>query len=592
MKTIKKNNFSNKNKEKKEWSIGVKVYSLLIVLILSFVGYNILANIGLNEAKTSIRSLTNVYLEMQKENEIVTKNVGEIRLCSYQMIVTSDENTVKDLVQSVSEYNAIIDEALVKMRAHAEALENENLLSALEVYEHKTHVLEENILGTADFILAGDKTSAVLSNNQMRSIVSELQQYQSKYTELLTEAAKEDSNTGLSAVLLIQQVAMYINIVILIVAGIVVFVIGSSIVRPAKDATKHLNAIIKGIKDGEGNLTERLQIKSKDEVGQLAIGINSFLDQLQGIMLKLRESSYDMNQQVININTSIITSEGSASDVSATMEEMSASMEEISATLDSIATESREMMDAVQGMKELAKNGVDVTDVIKEKAEGIRNDAMSSKENTMKMIDANKELLGKAIENSRSVNKINELTNDILGVASQTNLLALNASIEAARAGEAGRGFAVVADEIRNLAERSKNTANDIQEISVLVTEAVNALAGNANEMLTFIDGTVLEDYDKLVDVANQYYADADTLDAMMDDIDDKSTEIENNITSINAGIDGINTAVDESAQGVSNVADCVAQLVDLLGSIRSDAESNRTISNELSNEVAQFKHI
>lgn len=586
------NAIKKKNPSRKNWSIGTKVYSLLIVLILSFVGYNILANMGLNEAKVSIRSLTNVYLEMQKENEIVTKNVGEIRLCSYQMIVTSNENTVMTLAKSVSEYNAIIDEALVKMHAHAETLANEDLLNALEVYEHKTHVLEENVLGTADYILSGDETSAILSNNQMRSIVSELQQYQNKYTELLTEAAMADSNAGLSAVLLIQQVAMYINIVILIIAGVVVLVVRSSIVKPAKNATKHLNTIIKGIEDGEGNLTERLQVKSKDEVGQLAIGINSFLDQLQGIMLKLRGSSHDMHQQVNNINTSIITSEGNASDVSATMEEMSASMEEISATLDSIAVESREMMDAVQGMKELAKNGVDVTDVIKEKAERIRNDAMNSKETTMKMIDENKVLLGSAIENSRSVNKINELTNDILGIASQTNLLALNASIEAARAGEAGRGFAVVADEIRNLAERSKDTANNIQEISVLVTEAVNALAGNANEMLTFIDGTVLDDYDKLVDVANQYYADADTLDAMMDDIDDKSTEIENNIASINAGIDGINTAVDESAQGVSSVADSAAQLVDLLGSIRSDAESNRIISDELSNEVAQFKHI
>lgn len=581
-----------KKRNKKGLSIGIKVYSLLSILIFSFIGYNVLANMGLNEAKSSIRNLTNVYLEMQKENEVVSKNVAEIRLYSNLIVMMPDENSAKQMAQMVPDFITTIDQAMTAMHAQAESIGNEELLTALNVYEHKIHVLEENITTTANTYLSGDKASAVLSNGQMRAIVTELQEYQNTYTELLTESAKADSENGLSAVLFIQQIAMYINIVILIVAAIVVLVVRSSIVKPAKDASKHLGLIIESIEKGEGNLTERLTVKSKDEVGQLAIGINAFIEQLQGIMQKLRGSSQDMEVQVSNIKSSIVTSEGSASEVSATMQQMSASMEEIAATLDSIASDSRIVMDSVQGMKDLAKEGVHVTDVIKIKAEDIRKDAMTSKENTIKMIGENKELLETAIENSRSVDKINELTNDILGIASQTNLLALNASIEAARAGEAGRGFAVVADEIRELAERSKNTANNIQEISVLVTEAVNALAGNANEMLEFIDGTVLGDYDKLVDVANQYYADADTLDEMMDVIDDKSTEIENNITSINEGIDGINTAVDESAQGVTNVADSASHLVEMLGNIRNDAESNQEISDELSKEVANFKHI
>lgn len=581
-----------KKRNKKGLSIGIKVYSLISILLFSFIGYNVLANMGLNEAKSSIRNLTNVYLEMQKENEVVSKNVAEIRLYSNLIVMMPDENSAKQMAQLVPDFITTIDQAMAAMHAQAESIGNEELLNALNVYEHKTHVLEENITTTANTYLSGDKASAVLSNGQMRAIVTELQEYQNKYTELLTESAKADSENGLSAVLFIQQVAMYINIVILIVAAIVVLVVRSSIVKPAKDASKHLGLIIESIEKGEGNLTERLTVKSKDEVGQLAIGINAFIEQLQGIMQKLRGSSQDMGVQVSNIKSSIVTSEGSASEVSATMQQMSASMEEIAATLDSIASDSRIVMDSVQGMKDLAKEGVHVTDVIKIKAEDIRKDAMTSKENTIKMIGENKELLETAIENSRSVDKINELTNDILGIASQTNLLALNASIEAARAGEAGRGFAVVADEIRELAERSKNTANNIQEISVLVTEAVNALAANANEMLEFIDGTVLGDYDKLVDVANQYYADADTLDEMMDVIDDKSTEIENNITSINEGIDGINTAVDESAQGVTNVADSASHLVEMLGNIRNDAESNQEISDELSKEVANFKHI
>ena len=577
---------------RKSLSIGVKVYSMLGILIIAFMVYNLIANLGLRQAKDSIENLSNTYMKMQEHNEAVSKNVAEVRLYGNLIVMMPDETSAMAMAKMVPDFITAIDASVGEMLTLSKTIGNEELIASLETYASQLKLVEDNITTTADARLAGDMAAAAASNNELRNIVTVLQEYQSTYTGLLSKCAAEDAAYGVKSVQFIQDMALGINVVIMIAALVVIIVISRSVVNPTKNATRHLNAIMEGIEQGEGNLTERLTVKSMDEIGQLSTGINSFLDQLQNIMLKLRNSSEGLNVQVGNINSSIVVSENSASDVSATMEEMSASMEEISATLDTIAGGSREMLDAVQGMKGLAKEGVEVTDVIKVKAQGIREDALTSKNNTIVMIDDNRKMLEVAIENSRSVDKINELTNDILSISSQTNLLALNASIEAARAGEAGKGFAVVADEIRDLAERSKDTANHIQEISGLVIDAVEKLAGNANGMLEFIDGTVLSDYDKLVEVANQYYDDADQLDSMMDVIDDKSTELENSITGINEGIDGINTAVDESAQGVTMVADNAGQLVEMLANIREDAEKNRAISDELSEEVAQFKHI
>ena len=581
-----------KKESKKGLSIGVKIFSMLAVLILAFLVYNMLANLGMEQAKTSITSLSESYMKMQEQNELLSKNVAEARLYSNLIMFMPNQDQATQLANQMPEFITLIDASLAEMTAYIKEVNNAELTKAFEDYAAQLKLVEENISGTTKAFLAGNKTDVASGNGGLRELVLVLQEYQNTFTEVLAKCATADADYGLKSIHFIQQTAIYVAIIIIAAIVAVVVMVLIFVVKPAKAATIHVNAIIEGIEHGEGNLTERLAVKSKDEIGQLIMGVNSFLDQLQDIMIKLRSSSQGLNTQVESIKSSIVVSEGSASDVSATMEEMSASMEEISASLDSIASGSREMLDAVGSMKDLAKEGVGLTDTIKVKAQGIREDALTSKSNTTVMIEDNRKNLAVAIENSRSVDKINELTNDILGIANQTNLLALNASIEAARAGEAGRGFAVVADEIRDLAERSKDTANRIQQISGLVTSAVDTLAQNANGMLTFIDGSVLSDYDKLVDVANQYYADADQLDTMMGGIDNQSTELENNIADINESIDGINTAIDENANGITMVADSSSQLVEMLSNIRGEAENNRAISDELSDEVARFKHI
>ena len=573
-------------------SLGAKVYSMLIILVVAFMGYNLISNLGLNESKNSISNLSNIYLKMQGDNEVVSKYVAEIRLYSNLINLYPQESNRMTMAGEVQGLVDIIDAAFEEMEKLAEDTNNAELIDSLKIYRESTRDLEENVLNTANLKLAGDAEGALASHSLMRDKVIVLQEHQNTFAENLNDVAMTDAKTGLQSATFIQKIAMIINTIILLLSGIVFLIINRSVIHPAKLATKQVNAIIDGIERGEGDLTERIQVKTQDEIGQLSIGINRFLDQLQEIMIKLRDSSEQMHLQVNNINSSIVSSKSNADDVSATMQQMSASMEEISATLDTIATGSQDMMNSVQGMKNLAQEGVDVTEAIKEKAQDVRTDAITSKENTIQMIGKNRKLLETAVENSRSVDKINELTNDILGISNQTNLLALNASIEAARAGDAGRGFAVVADEIRELAERSKNTANRIQEISLLVMESVEELSSNANGMLWFIDGTVLSDYDKLVNVANNYYDDADKLDAMMMVLDNKALEVEDHIREMNGSIDGINTAIDESTQGISLAADSASNLAKMLESIHYDAENNRAISNELSNEVAQFKNI
>ncbi|MEZ3446985.1 MAG: methyl-accepting chemotaxis protein [Lachnospiraceae bacterium] len=419
-----------------------------------------------------------------------------------------------------------------------------------------------------------------------------MQEHQSAFAENLSLAAESLADDQVQAATLFYTVSVAISAVFVAVMVLMILVISLSVIKPARDATLQLNQMISAIEDGSGDLTKRIRVRSQDEVGQLVNGVNNFIDQLHTIMKKIQTSSVNMEAHVGDINTNIRKSESSAGDVSATMQQMSASMEEISATLDQITQGSQNVLGLAKDMRGRAEEGTGFAGEIKSKAQRFRAEASDSKNTTIGMMSSNRELLEAAIENSRSVEKINSLTSEILSISSQTNLLALNASIEAARAGEAGKGFAVVADEIRVLADNSRDTANNIQNISVAVTQAVGELAKNANEMLNFIDTTVLVDYDKFVGIANQYHDDVDSMDNMLGEFNESSRELEATISQITEGIDGINTAVDENAQGVTVVADNTSQLVELLAGIRGIAEGNKEISDELKVEVQQFRNI
>lgn len=299
-----------------------------------------------------------------------------------------------------------------------------------------------------------------------------------------------------------------------------------------------------------------------------------------------------MEQSAKAITNQIIDSNESASSVSAAAEQMAASMEEISATLGQLSNGSTNVLKEIKSMDDSVQDGVGLVQDIKERANEMHTTTLKSKEKTGRTIVEIRETLQAALEESRSVQKINEMTQEILSITSQTNLLSLNASIEAARAGEAGKGFAVVADEIRGLADSSAQAANNIQVISALVTDAVEKLAKNAEEMLQFVDEEVMKDYDNFVDIVEQYKKDADSVDEILSGVAANTSDISSTMDAMNTGIGDISTAVEENAKGITNVADSAVSLVEAMSEIQTETEHNQQISQKLNNEVNRFKKV
>ena len=361
------------------------------------------------------------------------------------------------------------------------------------------------------------------------------------------------------------------------------------VIKPIAGTNRQIRNIISDIDRNEGDLTKRVSVAMIREVAELGNGFNTFMDKLQAILKMIIENTNEMRVVVDEVQESVRTSNDSASDLSAVTEELAATMQEvgnstgvINRNVDSVRGEVEEIADKSSSINEYSKG-------MKLNADKMENNAKSTMQETGTKVQEILDVLNKAIEDSKSVDQVNSLTNEILSISSQTNLLALNASIEAARAGEAGKGFAVVADEIRQLADSSRDTANRIQEINVVVTQAVHNLAGNANNLVEYLNESILPEFENFVESGVQYRENATYIEDVMNEFTGKTDALKKAMDEIATSINTITNAIDEGAEGVNGAAESTQMLVVDMEKISNRMDVNEKIAGDLQQGTAIF---
>ena len=438
--------------------------------------------------------------------------------------------------------------------------------------------------------MAGDSAAAVAKANSVMTewsdtIAVNMDTLISRNDELVKQNIQEqkdlyNQNMILSLILLAISFVAFAMVVVVII---------KTVVKPLRKQTSELTEIIDEIKGGHGDLTKRVTVKSMDEIGQSSIGINHFIETLQNIMSNLISNSNVLDGVVGNVASSVAASSDNANDISAIMEELSATMEEVSATTNSVSENTTAAEGKVQKMADQTKVMSQYAQDMKKRATELEHTATENMNNTNEMIGEITTEMNQALENSKSVEKVAQLTADILSISSQTNLLALNASIEAARAGEAGKGFAVVADEIRQLADSSRETANNIQTINEQVIEAVQGLVVSSEKIVGYINENILPDYRAFVQGGQQYNDDATHIDNTMAEYAGEAQDILATMMEMTEAIEGISRAVEESANGVTDAATNIDSLVQSMSTVNGQMEENSTVAKNLKEESAAF---
>lgn len=569
---------------------SVKNKIMIPVLLLAVIAFatSILSIMNADSISKKGDDIANNYLVTIETVGYLSESTQKLTRSAYSYIVAEGDAAKKSVKDNIESLKSEIDGY---MKDYEQTLD-ENEETAYSSYKnYYSQFLTQ--FGVLEKYVDTNQTvnASKLANNNLVDVCNSLESALDDMTNSEVEAT-DRAMRQMHALAAFAKTTGGVCLVFAIGALIVAFLISTrKVVNPIVKTNKELKEISALINDNNGDLTKRVNVKSSDEIGQLAQGINQFLDILQNTIGKIVEGSKNLDNMINSVGENVTVSNDNAQDVSSAMEELSATMQEIAATIQTVN----------DNTESVGKNVVDIADKtgeinnysqdMRERADSLAKSADENKRTTDEMVGNIVGTLKKAIEDSKSVERVNELTGEILNISSQTNLLALNASIEAARAGEAGKGFAVVADEIRQLADSSRDTANNIQAINEHVTSAVYQLIDNSNKIIKYIEETILADYDSFVQAGAQYNEDACYISETMQEFAEKTEKLKELMKNTVESIEGISSGVEQSANAVTSSAVSTSQLVEQMNSIDKEMSESRNTVGELKAQTDVFKN-
>lgn len=568
--------------------LSLKYIILVPVIILGIV--SVVSNIG---SMNSLKRVNNTATKIVEENlsnitslSEIQKEAAAIHRLALSHIIASDFDSMVALVDSVRVEETKLDDMLNEYSKNLPKDDEQ----AFEQFVNSYEGLKYEIANLLAYSGNSKKTAAYeLANGAISDYSSDMD----AQVEIMMNNAgtqSEIASAELAAKYNSARVRdVFIIILILVLMLVTLYGVFMLVIRKLNVATKEIKGIIKGIDNRQGDLTRRITILSNDEVADLGNGINTFMEKLQNIMKLIIANSQKLEEVVGEVQQNLHTSNDSAADLSAVTEELSATMQEIGESASVINQNAEAVLEKVV---EIAGKSGDINEYskgMKESADKLEADARTNMERTNLKVNEILTVLNQAIEDSKSVEQVNGLTNDILNISSQTNLLALNASIEATRAGDAGRGFAVVAEQIRQLADSSRETANRIQQINGIVTNAVHNLSDNADNLVSYMKESILPEFAAFVEGGAQYRENATYIENVMNEFTEKTDALKNEVDSIAESISNITHAIEEGAKGVNGAAQSTQTLVADMDNINEKMNENREIASALQKETDVF---
>ncbi len=565
-------------------TIKSKLIFLVTMFVITIVFMGIYSTKTLSSVNKQSTIITQEFIPAMICSEELNVMTSDFRLLEYDHIISNTSEAMQEKENEMEEDKKEIQKSLDFYATTIRAEEDKELFKTVKDEWNKYLELNKQVidlsreLKTEEVMNIMDKESKEAFDKASSSLIK-LANLNKKMTEEASLAGDKLSSGSIR-----------INIIIISVLGVLSVVFGIMIINTIIKPLNMLKVELDSLAERGGDLTQEIEINSEDEIKDLSVSLNKFIQNLRNIIKQVNESSNSIEDVTELIKDNVTKLNSDIEEVSATTEELAANMEETAASSEEMLATSQEIEEVVKSISQKSQEGAIKAGEISNRAEDTKINVQASEMKSTELFKSTKIELEEAIQESKVVEEINVLSESIMQITSQTNLLALNAAIEAARAGESGKGFSVVAEEIRKLAEQSKDTVIEIQNITGKVTSAVGNLSSSSDKLLKFMSIDVYNDYKKMLDVADKYSEDAEFVDSLVTDFSSSSEELLASLQEVIKTIDGVSQAANEGAGGTTDIASSILQVNDKSNSVLENSLKSQENAKKLKEEISKFK--